>query len=129
MEKKSLSKDRKKQLKDIFKYQRAIVIQTSVIRGKIGPALYELIDKGKIHELQRLDILETFLSVYPKDDEVKMLYARMKSLGVNSFYEALKRLDCGKAEEFALQLLTYKCNLKSKAQILNKIINQSPQLS
>ena len=59
-----------KQLKDVFKYQRSIVIQTAIIRKKIGPELLNMIDKGKINELQELDVLSTFLSIYPKDEEI-----------------------------------------------------------
>ena len=52
----------------------------------------------------------------------------MKSLGVTSFNQALRQLDCGKVEEFALQVLTHRCDLKIKAEILCKIIDQGPQM-
>ena len=74
-----------------------------------------------IHELRNLDVLPTFISLYPKDDEIQDLRLRMHQLGVYDFKEALRKLECGKVEEFALQLLTYKSNLKQKASILNTI--------
>ena len=40
-----------KKLKDVFKYQRSIIIQTAIIRKKIGPELFKMIDKGQINEL------------------------------------------------------------------------------
>ena len=71
-------------------------------------------------------MLPTFLSLYPKEEEIQHLRSKIQQLGVYNFKEALRKLDCGKVEEFALQLLTYKSDLKKKAYILNTIIEQGP---
>ena len=53
-------------------YQRSILVQTSVLKHKIGPDMFEKIDHGDVHELS-IEVLESFLSSCPKETEVQLL--------------------------------------------------------
>lgn len=49
-----------------------ISIETSVLKHKIGPDMFEKIDHGDVHELS-IEVLESFLSSCPKETEVQLL--------------------------------------------------------
>ena len=90
--------------------------------------MFEKIDSGAIEELN-IEVIESFLCVYPKDEEIQSIKAAMKVFGIFDFGVALSQLQCDKAEEFMLSVLTQKSNLLKKAQILKKIIEMSPSIN
>lgn len=104
-------------LNNVLNYQRSILVQTAVLKNKIGPSLYEKIDRGDIHELT-LEVLDAFLSAYPKESEIKALKAAISKFNIFDYAEALVKLECGNLEQFMLQVLSHKSDLQQKAEIL-----------
>lgn len=99
-----------KKLENVLNYQRSIVVQTSILRHRIGEQFFEQIDQGDIHELT-LEQLESFLAAYPKEQEIEALQAAIQKHGIFILSEALEKLECGKTEQFMLQVLTHRSNL------------------
>jgi len=94
----------------------------------MNSVLFQKIERGDIHELS-LEILDSFLSVCPKDSEVQDLRNAILALGIFDFKEALQKLHCGKPEEFMLNLLIQKSDLQQKAEILKQIVEMGPTIN
>jgi len=70
-----------------------------------------------------LDQLLCFRSIYPKENEIKLLVNKLSDLGMRSFCQALDsivkgELKCEKIEHFLLKLLAYPTDLKRKAETM-----------
>ena len=58
------------------------------MRHAIGPEFFDKVDRGDIHEIE-IETLESFLSAYPKENEVEALQAAIQKLGIFDLKEAL----------------------------------------
>jgi hypothetical protein len=100
----------------------------AVLRNKIGPDFFNLVDKGLIRELDLVS-LQQFVSLYPKEQEIDMLKNQMSKLGITEFEKALKSVPCGQVETFMLSVLSYETDLKLKAEVLLQIMEMGPKIN
>ena len=100
----------------------------AVLRNKIGPDFFNLVDKGLIRELDLVS-LQQFVSLYPKEQEIDMLKNQMSKLGITEFGKALESVPCGQVETFMLSVLSYETDLKLKAEVLLQIMEMGPKIN
>ena len=104
------------------------MVQTAILRNKLGAEMFAKIDRGDIHVLS-LDSLESFLSSYPRENEVLALKAAIQKFGIFDYQEALTKLECGSAEQFMLEVLSHRSDLQQKAGILHNIVEMGPSIN
>ena len=83
-----------------------------------------LIDEGCIDSLP-LEKLESFISIYPKEEEVKRFSSKLQEAGFHSFVQGVqalqdKTLTCDDTTAFMMILLAKGSGLLEKAQVMIK---------
>lgn len=65
-----------RQIENVFDYQRAIIIQTSMLRNQIDLSLLDQIDEGNMEAVSP-EQLSCLLSIYPREAEIKLLVSKL----------------------------------------------------
>lgn len=78
------SQERLRKIENVFDFQRNLAIQLQMINNKLDANTLRQIDEGCIDELSQ-EKLESFVRIYPKENEVKKLETKLAEVGINSF--------------------------------------------
>ena len=92
-------------------YQRSLIVQTAILRNKIDEIFFESINKGDLRQLSQ-ESLACFLSVYPRENEVKAFVLKLANFGYRSFIDAHQAIQSGALKsdsqaKFMIALLRY----------------------
>ena len=95
--------------------------------------MFDCIRRGDLQNVN-MDSLHCFLSIYPKENEIKCLKGKLADNGIGSFEAAQiafseGKLKCGKIEQFMIQLLSQTEDLRLKAQTMIEIEEMGPKIN
>lgn len=84
----SKSQERIRKIENVFEYQRNLAIQIQMMNNKLDASTLRQIEEGCIDDLS-LEKLESFIRIYPRENEVKKLECKLFEVGLRSFSQGL----------------------------------------